>query len=275
MGRSIRRGAGGAVAMALACAVALVAAPAAPAAPVTRAGTAAGCSMDDQAQGLPGRASGTPVQVPRRDGRVDQFQAFHDTTGRSGLPFVWHRSQREPGGAYGDWERVSAGTVGPKAVFITGIENAAGGLELFWLDHGGFCHTAQGPDGGAWSAPEGFGLQPAPYHGFLTLFKRSNGTLVAMASSTLWDRSMESRTQLSSDGVWQRATGMGKVPESGVGLSAPGTVTELPDRRLKVTAHEWNADSRYWQLTEVVPNDGRPSGWWGARWERCATPACD
>ncbi len=230
--------------------------------------------MDLGAQGNATGASGSPVSVPRADGRVDQFQVFHDSTATRGLPFVWHRAQSAPGGSYGAWERVSAGTVGPKAGFVTAVENAAGGLEVFWLDHGGFCHSVQGPAGGQWSTPEDFGLQPSPYHGFLALFKRSNGTLIAMASSGKPDRSMESRTQLSSDGVWRPAVAMGKVPETDVGLGQPSTITELPDRRLKVTAREWNRD-RYWQTTEVAPNDGIPSGWWSSEWQLCATPQCD
>ncbi|WP_116209607.1 hypothetical protein [Streptomyces olivoreticuli] len=234
-----------------------------------------GCSMDYGVQGVASVPLGSPLSVPRADGRVDQFQMFLDATATQGLSFVWHRAQDEPGGAYGEWERVSAGTVGPKADYVNAIENAAGGLELFWLDHGGFCHSVQGPEGGEWSTPEGFGLHPAPYHGFLTLFKRSNGTLIAMASSTLWDRSMESRTQLSSDGVWKPAESMGKVPEASVGLSQPNTVTELADKRLKVTAHEWNRSDRTWQTTEVAPNDGFPSGWWSGRWQLCATAQCD
>ncbi|MFF7026039.1 hypothetical protein ACFY97_34115 [Streptomyces klenkii] len=275
MGRAFRRATRVAAALAIACAGAFAAAPAAPAAQSAGSAVAAGgCSMDTAAQGVAGAPSGSPVSVPRADGRVDQFQVFYDSTASQGLPFVWHRAQAAPGGSYGAWERVSAGTVGPKASFVTAIENAAGGLELFWLDHGGFCHTVQGPAGGAWSAPEGFGLQPSPYHGFLVLFKRSNGTLIAMASSGKPDRSMESRTQLSSDGVWLPPAHMGKVTEASVGLSQPDTVTELGDGRLKVTAREWNRD-RYWQITEEAPDTGVPRGWWPAQWQLCATPRCD
>ncbi|MGK5549769.1 hypothetical protein ACSNOH_34365 [Streptomyces sp. URMC 127] len=274
MGRAFRRVTRAAVALALACAGALAAAPAAPAASAAPAAvTEGGCSLDTGARGVLGAPSGSPVSVPRADGRVDQFQVFYDSTATQGLPFVWHRAQDAPGGAYGAWERVSAGTVGPKASFVTAVENAAGGLEVFWLDHGGFCHSVQGPSGGAWSAPEDFGLQPSPYHGFLVLFTRSNGTLTAMASSGRYDRSMESRTQLSSDGVWRPVAAMGKVPDEFAGLGAPSTVTELPDRRLKVTAREWNRD-RYWQITEAAPDDGEPRGWWPAQWQLCATPEC-
>ncbi|MEV5379822.1 hypothetical protein AB0L26_28240 [Streptomyces nondiastaticus] len=278
MGRAFRRVTRAAAALALACAGTFAAASAAPAAPsavtaAPRAVTAGGCSMDTAARGVATAAAGSPVSVPRADGRVDQFQVFYDSSATQGLPFVWHRAQAAPGGSYGDWERVSAGTVGPKASFVTAVENAAGGLEVFWLDHGGFCHSVQGPAGGAWSAPEDFGLQPSPYHGFLVLFKRSNGTLIAMASSSKPDRSMESRTQLSSDGVWRPAAAMGKVPDPYAGLSQPATVTELPDRRLKVTAREWNRD-RYWQITEAAPDDGVPSGWWPEQWQLCATPQC-
>ncbi|QLE75201.1 exo-alpha-sialidase [Streptomyces rectiverticillatus] len=274
MGRAFRSVTRAAVALAVACAGALVAAPAAPAAQTAPA-VSGGCSMDLGAQGDATGASGSPVSVPRADGRVDQFQVFYDSSATQGLPFVWHRAQSAPGGSYGAWERVSAGTVGPKASFVTAVENAAGGLEVFWLDHGGFCHSVQGPAGGQWSTPENFGLRPSPYHGFLTLFKRSNGTLIAMASSSgKPDRSMESRTQLSSDGVWRPAEAMGKVPATDAGLGQPSTVTELPDRRLKVTAREWNRD-RYWQITEAAPNDGIPSGWWPSQWQLCATPRCD
>ncbi|MFF7726619.1 hypothetical protein [Streptomyces sp. NPDC008001] len=272
MGRAFRRVTRAAVALAVACAGALAAAPAAPAAQA--AATVGACSMDTAAQGIATAPSGGPVEVPRADGRTDQFQVFYDATATQGLPFVWHRGQNAPGGPYGAWERVSSGTVGPKASFVTATENAAGGLEVFWLDHGGFCHSVQGAAGGPWSAPEDFGLQPSPYHGFLVLFKRSNGTLIAMASSGKPDRSMESRTQLSSDGVWRPVAAMGKVPEDIVGLGQPSTVTELPDRRLKVTAREWNRD-RYWQITEAAPDDGMPRGWWPAQWQLCATSRCD
>ncbi|WP_449475174.1 hypothetical protein [Streptomyces abikoensis] len=248
-----------------------MAAPAAPAAPAGT--TEGGCSLDTGARGVPDAPSGSPVSVPRADGRVDQFQVFYDSTATQGLPFVWHRAQAEPGADYGAWERVSAGTVGPKASFVTAVENAAGGLEVFWLDHGGFCHSVQGATGGAWSAPEDFGLHPSPYHGFLVLFTRSNGTLIAMASSGRYDRSMESRTQLSADGVWRPVVPMGKVPDDFAGLGAPSTVTELPDRRLKVTAREWNRD-RYWQITEAAPDDGEPRGRWPAQWQLCATQQC-
>ncbi len=271
MGRAFRRVTRAAAALAIACVGTFAAAPAAPAA--QSAVTAGACSVDTAARGIATAPSGSPVSVPRADGRVDQFQVFYDSTATQGLPFVWHRAQAAPGGSYGAWERVSAGTVGPKASFVTAVENAAGGLEVFWLDHGGFCHSVQGPAGGPWSAPEDFGLRPSPYHGFLVLFKRSNGTLIAMASSGKPDRSMESRTQLSSDGVWRPADSLGKVPDELVGLSQPDTVTELADHRLKVTAREWNRD-RYWQITEVAPNDGLPSGWWPAQWQLCATREC-
>ncbi|MFC5148346.1 hypothetical protein [Streptomyces aureoversilis] len=276
MGRAFRSVTRAAVALAVACAGALVAAPAAPAAPVARTAAAVpgGCSVDLGAQGNATGASGSPVSVPRADGRVDQFQVFHDSTATQGLPFVWHRAQVAPGGPYGAWERVGPGTVGPKASFVTAVENAAGGLEVFWLDHGGFCRSVQGPAGGQWSTPENFGLQPSPYHGFLALFKRSNGTLIAMASSGKPDRSMESRTQPSSEGVWRPAAAMGKVPETDVGLGQPSTVTELPDRRLKVTAREWNRD-RYWQIAEVAPDDGISGGRWPSQWQLCATARCD
>ncbi|MDT0448417.1 hypothetical protein [Streptomyces hesseae] len=273
MGRSLTGSLRAVVALALACAGALTVAPPAPAAPPgPRAAATSGCAMDNGARGVAAGASGDPVSVTRSDGRVDQFQAFYDSTATQGLPFVWHRAQSEPGGAYGAWERVSAGTVGPKASFLTATENAAGGLELFWLDHGGFCHSVQGPDGGAWSAPEGFGLAPFPYHGFLVLFTRADGTLVAMASSRSTQSSMESRTQSPDDGIWQPPAPMGKVPETDVGLSQPSTVTELPDKRLKVTAREWNRD-RYWQITENAPGGGAPH--WPDRWQLCATSRCD
>ncbi|MFD0381925.1 hypothetical protein ACFQ2B_04360 [Streptomyces stramineus] len=154
MARSFRRTVRGALVLVLACAGAAVAAPPAPAA------AAVGCGTDEGARGVVGAPSGDAVSVSRADGRTDQFQVFHDPTATRGLPFVWHRAQTVPGGPYGDWRRVSAGTVGPKAAFITAVGNARGGLELFWLDHGGFCHAVQGRRAARGPRPRASGCVP-------------------------------------------------------------------------------------------------------------------
>ncbi|GHF65040.1 hypothetical protein GCM10010218_53120 [Streptomyces mashuensis] len=224
-------------------------------APVT---TAAGCASDPAAQGRASRASAdSRVSVPRADGRVDEFQLFYDDTATSPLPFLWHRSQDEPGGPYGDWERVSAATVGPKSYYVTAAENGDGRIEVFFSTYGTFCHTVEQPGDGTWTAPEGFGLSPAPYHGGLVLFRERDGSLDAFASSRLDDRSMEVRTQRTPADGWGPAQSMGRVPDPNVGLSQPGTITELPDGRLSVTAREWNRD-RFWRTVRLAPH-----GAWG------------
>ncbi|MFJ2745089.1 hypothetical protein ACIO3O_36145 [Streptomyces sp. NPDC087440] len=238
--------------------------------------TTATCASDPQAQGQRGAAISDLVSVPRTDGRVEQFQTFNDPTSMSGLPFVWQRSQPAPGAAYGNWVRVSASTVGPKLYGVTGIENAAGGIELLWSTYGTFCHSALSASGTGWSAPTGFGLQPAAYHGGVTLHRRSNGTILAVASSTTAGRAAESRALYASDaaaGTWQPVAPAGSIAEPGVGLSQPEVTGESPDHRITVKAREWNRD-RYWTLTESAPDAGTPSGGWNAQWTLCATPAC-
>ena len=118
------------------------------------------------------------------------------------------------------------------------------------------------------AAPEPFGLAPGPYMGGVVLFKARDGSLDAFASTTAAGRSMEVRTQRSPGDVWGPVQSMGKVPEANIGLSHPSTVTELPDGRLHVTVHEWNRDTRFWQVTQPAPR-----GAWGP-WQLCVTPRC-
>ncbi|MFF3455075.1 hypothetical protein ACFYXH_12205 [Streptomyces sp. NPDC002730] len=227
------------------------------------------CRTDDAARGLASSpVAGSLVPVSRADGRVDQFQLFHDATATGGLPFVWHREQAGPGAAYGSWERVSAATVGPKSYYVTAAENADGRVELLFSAYGQFCHSVQDVNDLEWTAPEPFGLAPGPYMGGVVLFKERDGSLDALASTTTTGRSMEVRAQQSPGDVWGPVQSMGKVPEANIGLSQPSTVTELPGGRLHVTVHEWNRDTRFWQVTQLAPH-----GAWGP-WQPCVTPRC-
>ncbi|GHC71251.1 hypothetical protein [Streptomyces cinnamoneus] len=244
----------------LACGGAAVTAPAA------RAATP--CTADSSAPGSPARASGDMLSVSRGDGRIDQFQQFYDEPGpASYLPFLWHRQQDEPGGAYGAWERVSGTAVGPKLYQVIPVANGSGRLEVFFSSRGGFCHTVQDPDGEGWSPAEGFGLSPAPYHGGLYLFRERDGRLHAFASATGAD-AMQVRTEdaTGSDG-WGPVRGMGRLPDPYAGLGSPTSVTQLTDGRLSIVAREWNRD-RSWQITE-----DEHAGSWGP-WELCARKDC-
>ncbi|WP_434599612.1 hypothetical protein [Streptomyces sp. A5-4] len=235
----------------------------------TAAQAAVACSADTGAQGLASRAvADSLTSVARADGRVDQFQLFHDATATGGLPFVWHRGQATPGGAYGDWARVSAATVGPKSYYVTAAENGDGRIELLLSTYGQFCHSVQGTCDHAWSTPQPFGLAPSPYMGGVVLFKEADGSIDAFASTTRTGRSMEVRRLQSPGDVWGPVESLGKVPEANVSLSHPETVTELPDGRLRLTVHEWNRDTRYWQITQASPQ-----GPWGP-WQLCALPHC-
>lgn len=244
----------GAAALALACAGA-VAAPAASAAPVPATSAAAACGTDTGAKGLASSpVDGSLVSVNRADGRTAQFQLFYDTTATRGLPFVWHREQDAPDGAYGPWKRVGAATVGPKSYAVTAIENSAGDLELLFSTYGTFCHTVE-DDEGDWSAPDAFGLAPTPYHGGVVLFKERDGSIDAFASGSYGGGSMELRHQQDADSGWGPVRSMGRVPETDVGLSQPSTVDQLPDGRLRLTAREWNRD-RTWEVRQSAPGGG-------------------
>ncbi|GGR33048.1 hypothetical protein [Streptomyces netropsis] len=249
------------IAMLFACTGSVLISPAAHA--------AAACAGDSNAQGLASRpASGSLVSVTRADGRVEQFQQFYDNSSMSGLPFVWHRAQDVAGGSYGDWERVSAVPAGPKLYQVVAAENSIGGLEAFIPSYGRFCHTVLPEPDGQWGPAEDFGLQPAPYHGGIVLFKERDGRLHAFASSGSPYTSMDVRSQYSSsDGHWADVRWMGKVPEADVGLSSPTSVTQLADGRLHIVAREWNRD-RYWQTTER----DRFLSW--EPWQLCANAAC-
>ncbi len=249
----------GVIAVVFACGGAAVSAPA--------AGAAAACGTDANAPGHAARATGETLSVPRADGRVEQFQQFYDDPGPgSYLPFVWHRSQDEPGGPYGDWERVSRTPVGPKLYQVSAVESH-GRLEVFFSSSGGFCHTVQEADGREWSPAEGFGLSPAPYHGGIVLFGDRDGRLHAFASTATATDSMQVRSQDPGSGRWGEVRGLGKVPDSFVGLGAPTSVTQLADGRLHIVAREWNRD-RFWQITEAE----RSSSW--GPWELCAAQGC-
>ncbi|GAA3028559.1 hypothetical protein GCM10020000_01340 [Streptomyces olivoverticillatus] len=143
--------------------------------------------------------------------------------------FLWHRTQDEPGGDYGDWQRVSAVPIGPKISYVTAAESSDGRLEAFFPHYGVFCHTAQRTPDGDWSAPEDFGLNPSPYHGGVTFFREHDGSLDAFASSSRADSSMDVRSLRASSDTWGPVRSLGKVPDPNVGLSSPDTVTELPD----------------------------------------------
>ncbi|MER5785041.1 hypothetical protein ABT104_25515 [Streptomyces mobaraensis] len=238
------------------------------AAPANARTVAQACGTDTTALGRADRpVAGTLVSAARADGRTEQFQQFYDSSSMGGLPFVWHRSQDEPGGAYGDWERVSATPVGPKLYEVDAVENAVGGLEVFFSSYGGFCHTVLRTPDDAWPPAEGFELAPPPYHGGLSLFKERDGRLHAFAASRSTGAAMEVRSQYANtDDHWGGVRGTGPVPESGVGLSAP-SVTQLPDGRLRLVAREWNRD-RYWTATER----DRFLSW--EPWRLCADAAC-
>ncbi|MGW1641958.1 hypothetical protein [Streptomyces lavendulae] len=251
----------GAVAVALTCTGAAIA-------PAAVAQTAsAACSTDTGATGLASSpVADTLVSVPRADGRIAQLQLFYDATATRGLPFVWHREQNGPGGAYGAWQRVSAATVGPKSYAMTAIENSAGKLELLFSTYGSFCHTVEDAGGpGGWSAVDGFGLAPTPYHGGVVLFREQDGSIDAFASGAYGAGSMELRHQQNAAAGWGPKQSMGQVPDAGVGLSQPSTVEQLPDGRLHVTAREWNRD-RTWEIRQTAPG-----GNWGP-WQ-LTTPA--
>ncbi|GAA0354431.1 hypothetical protein GCM10010319_34510 [Streptomyces blastmyceticus] len=251
----------GAVALALACAGAgAVAAPAAAStpAPATSSGTVSGaaCSTDTGAKGLAGSpVSGSLVSVARADGRTAQFQLFYDATATRGLPFVWHREQDAPGGAYGPWQRVGTTTVGPKNYSVAAIENSAGDLELLFPTFGTFCHMVEDDSEGGWSTPETFGLAPSPYHGGVVLFKERDGSIDAFASGPGNGNAMELRHQRNADDGWGPVRSTGRVPDPNAGLSQPSTVEQLADGRLHLTAREWNRD-RTWEVYQAAPGGG-------------------
>ncbi|WP_157868513.1 hypothetical protein [Streptomyces caatingaensis] len=230
-------------------------AAAAPAPAGPAAAAAAACGTDPGAEGLASRpVDGSLVSVGRADGRTAQFQLFQDATATRGLPFVWHREQDAPGGAFGPWKRVSAATVGPKSYAVTAVENSAGDLELLFSAYGVFCHTVE-DDEGHWSAPDAFGLAPTPYHGGVVLFKERDGGIDAFASGAYGGGSMEVRHQQDADTGWGPVRSLGRVPEPDVGLSQPSTVEQLPDGRLHLTAREWNRD-RTWEIRQTEPGGG-------------------
>ncbi|MET8754732.1 hypothetical protein ABZW32_32255 [Streptomyces sp. NPDC004667] len=236
-------------------------------APTAVAQTAPACSTDTRATGLASSpVADTLVSVARADGRIAQLQLFYDATATGGLPFVWHREQNAPGGAYGGWQRVGAATVGPKSYAMTAIENSAGRLELLFSTYGSFCHSVEvGGGAGGWSTPDNFGLAPTPYHGGVVLFKEQDGSIDAFASGAYGGGSMEWRHQQNAGAGWGPKQSMGLVPDPGVGLSQPSTVEQLPDGRLHVAAREWNRD-RTWEIRQSAPGAG-----WGP-WQ-LTTPA--
>ncbi|KIF00591.1 hypothetical protein PL81_40205 [Streptomyces sp. RSD-27] len=250
----------GAVSLALACTGAVTA-------PAAVAQTATACSVDAGAKGWASSpVAGSLLSVERADGRIAQLQLFYDSTATGGLPFVWHREQNAPGGAYGSWQRVSAATVGPKSYAMTAIENSAGRLELLFSTYGSFCHTVENTNStAAWSTPDNFGLAPTPYHGGVVLFKERDGSIDAFASGAYGAGSMELRHQQNAAAGWGPTQSMGQVPDTGVGLGQPSTVEQLPDGRMHVAAREWNRD-RTWEIWQSAPGGG-----WGP-WQ-LTTPA--
>ncbi|MGW2813623.1 neocarzinostatin apoprotein domain-containing protein [Streptomyces sp. NPDC001415] len=193
--------------------------------------------------------------MDRADGRIAQFQLFYDTTATRGLPFVWHREQDMPGGAYGAWQRVSAATVGPKSYYITAMENSAGDLELLFSTYGTFCHAVENDSAVGWSSPDAFGLAPTPYHGGVVLFKERDGSIDAFASGSSTGSTMQVRHQQNAESGWGPVLSMGLVPGQDVGLSQPSTVEQLPDGRLHLTVREWNRD-RMWEIYQSLPGGG-------------------
>ncbi|MFE9535476.1 hypothetical protein [Streptomyces sp. NPDC006691] len=258
----------GLVAAAIACAGVAAAPAAAQAAPAgttasavsaamaATAATASACSTDTGAKGLASSpVSDSLVSVGRTDGRIAQFQLFYDSTATRGLPFVWHREQLTPGGAYGAWQRVSAATVGPKSYYITAMENSAGAIELLFSTYGTFCHSVENGSAGGWSEPDAFGLAPTPYHGGVILFKERDGSIDAFASGSRNGSTMELRHQQNAASGWGPVQSTGTVPGQDVGLSQPSTVEQLPDGRLHLTAREWNRD-RTWEIYQTSPGGG-------------------
>ncbi|MFB7746297.1 hypothetical protein [Streptomyces sp. NPDC056132] len=262
------------VAAAIACAgVAAVpaAAQAAPAgtaaAAASTAATTSACGTDTGAKGLASSpVSDSLVSVVRTDGRIAQFQLFYDSTATRGLPFVWHREQLAPGGAYGAWQRVSAATVGPKSYYVTAMENSAGAIELLFSTYGTFCHSVENGSAGGWSEPDAFGLAPTPYHGGVVLFKERDGSIDAFASGSRNGSTMELRHQQNAASGWGPVQSTGTVPGQDVGLSQPSTVEQLPDGRLHLTVREWNRD-RTWEIYQTSPGGG-----WGP-WQLVSPPA--
>ncbi|WP_246494912.1 hypothetical protein [Streptomyces zagrosensis] len=61
---------------------------------------------------------------------------------------------------------------------------------------------------------------------------------------------------------------MGRVTAASTGLSQPSRIAALADGRLHVVAHEWNADSRCWQITQLSANG--PCG----SWQFCPSTGC-
>ncbi|AYG84774.1 hypothetical protein DWB77_06988 [Streptomyces hundungensis] len=223
--------------------------------PAATATTTAVCATDSSAQGLASRpVSDSLVSVDRADGRIAQFQLFYDATATGALPFVWHREQDAPGGAYGAWRRVSAATVGPKSYYVTAMENSAGNLELLFSTYGTFCHSVENGSAG-WSRPDAFGLAPTPYHGGVVLFKERDGSIDAFASGSRTGSTMEVRHQQNAESGWGPVLTMGQVPGPDVGLSQPSTVNQLADGRLHLTVREWNRD-RMWEIYQSLPGGG-------------------
>lgn len=258
--RTLRDGGVGAllrsmVAVAIACA-GVAGVPAVAQAAPAAATTTSACGTDSGAKGLASSpVSDSLVSVDRADGRIAQFQLFYDTTATRGLPFVWHREQAAPGGAYGAWQRVSAATVGPKSYYITAMENSAGDLELLFSTYGTFCHAVEDGSPGGWSSPDAFGLAPTPYHGGVVLFKERDGSIDAFASGANNGSTMEVRHQQNAESGWGPVLPMGLVPGQDVGLSQPSTVNQLPDGRLHLTVREWNRD-RMWEIYQSLPDGG-------------------
>ncbi|MFE3328961.1 neocarzinostatin apoprotein domain-containing protein [Streptomyces sp. NPDC059176] len=204
--------------------------------------------------------------MDRADGRIAQFQLFHDVSASGGLPFVWQREQGAPGDPFGPWQRVGAAAVGPKDYTISAVENAAGRLEVLFPSYGSYCHVREDDSTGGWSLPSPFGLSPTPYHGGVVLFKERDGSIDAFASGSRDGLAMEVRHQQDVSSGWGPVRSMGRVPEANVGLGQPSTVEQLKDGRLHVTAREWNRN-RTWEILQTAPG-----GEWGP-WQLQSTPS--
>lgn len=207
----------------------------------------------------------TPVELARRNGRIDQF-AVAEPPGADPLAgrYLWYRPQLAPGGGYGPWVRLSPHVVNNRQPVVQPWENVDGRIEVFF-DSSSTYRVFQATVDGPWSE-ELFSVASPPWWGGPHIIALPDGRL-AYTQTTQHVYSHELGVwyvaQVSPGGPWGTWEYLGDGPLI-YSVARPRMAVDPADGTVRISGQLWNASSCQASIQQL------PGGGWSA-WQ--ADPA--
>lgn len=210
----------------------------------------------------------TPVELARRNGRIDQF-AVAEPPGASPLAgrYLWYRPQLALGGGYGPWVQLSPHVVNNRQPVVQPWENVDGRMEVFF-DSPPTYRVFQTAVDGPWSE-ELFSVASPPWWGGPHIIALPDGRL-AYTQTTQHVYSHELGVwyvaQVSPGGPWGAWEYLGAGPMI-YSVARPRMTVDPADGTVHISGQLWNAASCQATIQQL------PGGGWSAWQAGPANPA--